>query len=93
VESTVDDTPLSNESFKVYPNPASEMINLEVNLERSSNATITIANINGQVITFQDHPNIRNERISINVSEYPAGSYLARIATEEGTKTLKFIVE
>lgn len=93
IESTVDDKPLSNESFKVYPNPASEMINLEVNLERSSNATITIATINGQVITYQDHANIRNERISINVSEFPSGSYLARIATEEGTKTLKFIVE
>ena len=90
--SSVDEKPLSSEAFKVFPNPATSQVNFEVNLEKASKATITVANINGQVISYQNIASITSDIVSINVSDYASGTYLARIATEEGTKTLKFVV-
>lgn len=39
---------LTISSFKVYPNPATEMLNVEVSLARETQATITIENILGK---------------------------------------------
>lgn len=90
--SSVDDLALADEEFKVYPNPASDRINLEINLKEASKATVSISNINGQIITYQNLGNATRDILTINVSNYVAGTYLARIATENGTKTHKFIV-
>jgi hypothetical protein len=91
--SSVDELPLSNDAFKAYPNPASEIINLEVRLESVSKATITIASLDGKVIQYKNYKNLQNDVVNINVSDYAAGTYFARIATETGTKTLKFVVQ
>ena len=69
------------------------MVNLEINLEEASNATLTIATISGQVLSYENKSNLKNDIVSFSVANYPSGTYLARIATEQGTKTLKFIVE
>lgn len=90
--SSVDEKPLAEEAFKVYPNPASDLLNIEVNLESVSDATITIANINGQVINYRNISKLSSDIITLNVSDYVPGAYLARIATKEGTKTVKFVV-
>ncbi|WP_235296103.1 T9SS type A sorting domain-containing protein [Portibacter marinus] len=93
LESSVDDIPLSAEAFKVYPNPTSDLINLELNLETNSDATITIADVTGRVISYQNLSKVQSETLSINVSNYVSGTYLARVATDIGTKTIKFVVQ
>lgn len=93
LRTSVDDKPLPEYSFKVFPNPANDYINIEVNLEKASDATITIANINGQVISYQNISKLSKDVVRVNVSDYVPGTYLARIATLEGTKTLKFVVK
>jgi hypothetical protein len=76
----------------VYPNPTSDLLNIELNLESTMNATVTIADITGKVIAYQNMENVQNDVLTINVSNYTAGTYLARVATEVGTKTVKFVV-
>lgn len=90
--SSVDDQPLADEAFRAYPNPTSDLINLELNLETNMDATVTIADITGRVISYQNLSKVQNDVLTINVSTYSAGTYLARVATERGTKTVKFVV-
>ncbi len=87
-----DDKPLQENVFKVYPNPANDNINLITDFKYPTNATITIADINGRVISIQDKTGLTQEKITISTVSMTSGSYLARIATKDGTKTIKFVV-
>ncbi|GLR15692.1 T9SS type A sorting domain-containing protein [Portibacter lacus] len=93
LSSSIDELELSSNALKVYPNPATSLLNVELNLENSSNATITIADITGKVISYQNLSNVQRDVVTLDVSTYVSGTYLARVATEEGTKTVKFIVD
>ena len=52
---------------------------------------ITIADINGRVITYENRKGLTQDLLHYPLS-VAAGTYLARIATENGTLTKKFVV-
>lgn len=87
-----DEKPLADHVMRVMPNPVVDNLNLALNFDQPTDATITIADINGRVITFEDRQGLTNEtlRYPLNVA---TGTYLARIATKEGTLTKQFIVQ
>ena len=61
----------------VYPNPAKDMLNITAeNMKR-----ITISNVLGQVVYDRD---VNSDNEIINMSQYEAGIYMVRIATENG---------
>lgn len=91
--STTDEKPLPETALKVFPNPVRDVVNLAVQFEQPTDATITIAEISGRVITFEDRQDLTSEQISYPVPQLAAGVYLARIATNEGTRTVKFVVQ
>jgi hypothetical protein len=45
------------------------------------------------VIVTEDRPGLTNEMLSYQLPQLASGTYLARIATKEGTKTKKFVVQ
>jgi hypothetical protein len=88
---TTDDKPLAESAMRVLPNPVSDMLNLAVRFDKPTNATITIADMNGRVIEFEDREALTNDNLSYPVRQLAPGTYLARIATAEGTLTKKFV--
>ncbi len=88
-----DDKPLPETAFNVLPNPVRETLHLAVQFDQPTDATITIADLSGRVITYQDRQGLTNEVLDYNLSYLPNGAYLARIATKEGTKTKKFVIQ
>lgn len=89
---TEDLASLSNE-FAVYPNPAREQVTLQLALQdKADNALVRIVDMAGRTILQRDYPNIQQEILSFNVSEFPAGTYFMQVTTAEGTGTKKFVV-
>ena len=69
----------------VYPNPAKDMLNISAeNMRR-----ITISNVLGQIV-YDKNTNSDNE--IINMSQYEAGIYMVRIATENGVAVKRISV-
>lgn len=90
---STDDKPLPDSAMNVFPSPTSDVVNVEVKFDNPMDATITIADLTGRVIMFEDRPGLTNEVLSYNLPKnLAAGTYLARIATPEGTKTKRFVV-
>ncbi|MCD6011301.1 MAG: cell surface receptor domain protein [Flavipsychrobacter sp.] len=58
---------------KVYPNPASDVVNVEINASVIGNVQVEVLNLLGQRLSIQDDV---NRKASINVSALPAGVYL-----------------
>jgi Secretion system C-terminal sorting domain len=92
LESSTDNKPLPVGVFSVSPNPVRDVVSLKVDFDKATDATITIADVNGRVILIEDKTGLNNERLTYNLPQLASGTYLARIATAEGTRTLKFVV-
>jgi YD repeat-containing protein len=74
--------------FNIYPNPATEYINIE-NRQNFSDTNISLISITGELITKR----IMNEKVTISVSDIPAGLYLLKIDSNDGnTQTKKIII-
>lgn len=91
--STTDEKPLADNTLRIMPNPVVNVLNLAVELEQPTDATITIADMSGRVIWMQDYPAMTSQRLSYPLPNLSAGTYLARIATPNGTLTKKFAVQ
>jgi Secretion system C-terminal sorting domain len=90
--STTDEQVLPDNTLSLFPNPVYETLQLVVQFEEPTDATITVADINGRVITFEDRTGLTNETLSYQLPQLASGTYLARIATAKGSLTRKFIV-
>ena len=90
---TTDEKPLPDNALKFYPNPANSVLNVELSLEQPTLANVTIAEINGRVIRIDEIENAHQENLQYDVSKFPSGTYLVRVATEEGTSTKQFVVQ
>ena len=79
---------------RVYPNPATDMLNIEVNASQASEMSISVYNIMGQNVMNQN-VNITTgmNTKNINVSELNSGIYFLTVKANGFENTMKFIVK
>jgi len=77
-----------NVEFSIYPNPTSENLNLV--FDKSENRTITLIDILGKTV-YQTKSN--ENKLQIDVSNYPKGVYFVQVKTEKDVSALKIVVE
>lgn len=73
----------------VYPNPASEILNIELQ-ETGKIYEVELTNINGQVI-YQSE--IRNPKSVIDISQLTNGIYLLMLQNSEQRTTFKIVIQ
>ena len=78
--------------MSVYPNPVKDQLNLDLSFDKPELTNVTIANLDGRVIQIDVVKNALQESKQYNVSHLPAGTYLIRVTTAEGSRTEKFVV-
>lgn len=76
--------------LKVYPNPANEMLNVEVSLLNDKEATIVIENMLGQVV-YSQQPN--KQLNQLNISTFVSGVYFVKLSAGKGVAVEKIIIE
>jgi len=87
-----DKTPLQESVMTLFPNPVKDVLNLGIQFDAPTDATITIAEADGKVVKIDNRKGLSNEVLTYQLPQLASGTYLARIATAEGTKTKKFVV-
>ena len=79
---------------RVYPNPATDMLNIEVNASQASEMNISVYNIMGQNVMNQNVNITTGMNINpINVSELNSGIYFVTVKANGFENTMKFIVK
>ncbi len=78
----IDELNLIGASLQVFPNPASNYINLEFNLEHSKQLTISVLNVLGQAIYNQGQGNYAEGKnnVQLNLSDIAAGIYFINVS-------------
>lgn len=80
--------------MKMYPNPATESVNIAFSSEDADNATITVRNLMGQTVYTQSCAvNEGNNQVSVSVKGFANGIYMVTVQTSKGISTQKLIVK
>ncbi|MBR5910797.1 MAG: T9SS type A sorting domain-containing protein, partial [Bacteroidales bacterium] len=78
----------------VYPNPATSVLNIEVNASQSSDMNIAVFNITGQKVMEKNvnlHAGINTP--SISTTDLSSGIYFVTVKANGFENTMKFIVK
>jgi hypothetical protein len=78
---------LGLEDVSVYPNPASDVLNVDFTAE-GSDYTVAIMDLQGRVLATQTGTNV-----SFQVAEFAAGSYIVTISTDAGVYTENVVIK
>jgi len=77
------------QGFHLYPNPATDMLNIDLKDKVDGTATLSIISMEGQALETLQLDN--QKEISIDINHLPAGLYICNYRDEKQTKTIKFI--
>ncbi len=78
---------------KVFPNPTSDVVSLELDLEENSKVVrVVITDLSGKRIAEQKFENVQKQTLQFNVSNFNSGTYLMNTITDEGFSVNKFVV-
>lgn len=78
-------------SLSVYPNPTDKLLNVAVNFETNNDVEISVLNTLGQVIYRQKYQSIKNDILTIDVSNFSTSTYFLKIKTGQQNQTISFI--
>jgi hypothetical protein len=79
--------------ISVYPNPADDIINIEISNTGEQEIEIELLNVSGQVIYRKEYKNSKDPFVKqIDLSGYAKGVYFVRIRQEGAVYNGKIIV-
>lgn len=88
------DPALGQTEVSVFPNPASEMVNVKITSERAGNATVQLISVDGRAVHTEVVGLIPGgTTTSINTAALPAGIYLVQVTGENRVSTTKLTVQ
>ncbi len=78
-------------TLNIYPNPANNILNVEIETEELENVTLTLCDILGKELKTQQISAMQEiSTYRIDVSDLAKGMYLLRVKTNKGITTKKF---
>ena len=88
---------LSNDDFdiskiSVYPNPASDILNISLGKNIDNIRSITLYDLNGKLIT-QVNEDDNEHNAKLNVSSLNSGIYVLKVETDNNQYNQKVIIE
>lgn len=91
--SSTGETDLSGVQMNMFPNPASQSLNIQLRGVRGSSAQISFLSLDGKVLMQQDHT-VYNGSLDWNgsIRSMPAGLYLVRVTTGNEVRTEKLLI-
>lgn len=78
--------------MSVFPNPAQDILHLNINTKKTIEATITINNITGQTVRKKEVSlNQDTNTLTMSVNDMPAGVYMIAVQSETHQSVTKFL--
>lgn len=81
------DKVVAENSFSVYPNPASNVVNIKSSTN-SSIENISIVDLNGRTVKNNA---VSGNEVQVNISDLSAGVYMMNISSDQGSVTKKIV--
>jgi Leucine-rich repeat (LRR) protein len=83
---------MKEDQVQLFPNPVSELLTIEIGVGVSANYEITIVNIMGQVVSYDNHDfKEGNQRIEMEVNHLANGVYHLVVESKTGKQIKRFV--
>ncbi len=83
-----------NEISKVYPNPANDILQVEIRSKQNTLLTLNIIDMKGSLLETKTLTNTKGTfNTSFDVSKLSKGNYILNLYDEEGIASYKFVVQ
>ncbi|MBN1819826.1 MAG: T9SS type A sorting domain-containing protein [Prolixibacteraceae bacterium] len=80
--------------FKIYPNPAKEVINIQSKVKLRKGVTLTFCDITGTILEKRVlEEDMEKNELAFNISEYTVGQYIIGIRSIDGSFVAKKIIK
>ena len=83
----------ASDLFAVYPNPNNGLVNVELNIEEATTATIMVFDANGKVVYQGNNVNPINNKIQLDLSNNAAGIYFIKLVTDKYSISKSFSIQ
>lgn len=83
-------TGIDNSDVRIFPNPASEQVQVEIAGGKQQNAELQLMNLTGQTVISRSFEIPGS--FKIDVSQLPRGVYLTKITTDEGSRISRIVL-
>ena len=80
----------SNSLFEIFPNPAKEILTIELAGDPKDGSSVEIFSIDGKLI--QRFPGIQ-KKTEADISAFPSGFYLVKVSSDKGNGIRKLIIK
>ncbi len=82
-----------DDRFKVWPNPASDVINVQCTMNNVQVESIEVYNVYGKIVRtgVETCHGASLQTVQINISGLAAGMYFVRVTTDQGVITKQFV--
>ena len=81
---------LNGSEFKIYPNPTTENVYVEMDWNKFTNANLSAYDASGKLV---NSIRLSESNNMINMSGYPAGTYIVNINSDQGSVSKKILVK
>jgi len=79
--------------FQIYPNPASDLVNIDFE-GKGGNYAVTITDLSGRTVATQNVENAEGtQHVTVAVNELKAGNYIVTIKTDGAVSTQKVVIK
>ncbi len=78
-------------NLSLYPNPATEVLQVEIQLEQAMDVQYVITDLSGRVVYYDNSTNVNQEVVTVDISHLAAGVYMVSAQTDKGLTTKKFV--
>lgn len=80
-----------NGKLALYPNPATDILQVEIQLENTTDVQYIITDVTGRVVYYDQSKQINQEVVTVDVSTLAAGVYTVSVQTNKGVTTKQFV--
>ncbi|MBU2556360.1 MAG: T9SS type A sorting domain-containing protein [Bacteroidetes bacterium] len=91
--STIGLDAFANGQLKVYPNPASNILNLEIKDGSEGKAKISLVNILSEIVWIKEVNVDHVQTLQISLSGIPNGAYMLRYETKSGLSSIPILIK
>jgi hypothetical protein len=79
--------------FEIYPNPASNVVTLDIELENMTSIMLArVLNLQGQVVMEKEVENFKSGNVELDVNNLSSGNYMIQIFSKDGSKTKQVVI-
>lgn len=90
---SVSETKAVNTELTVFPNPAKDNINININLDKTADKLfVKVIDAFGRNVHMESLTNVKNNKLSLSTAAYPAGNYYVVMINGETAVSKQFTV-